>query len=106
MTRDQKIQYLRLIQQGFKPKDFTPLPELILNAVSGDISALSFEGIYLAARYKCPQTGAEYTADDVLNLINERKGYDTGVLPAVSGSMAFWLLFRGISTAEQIAANC
>lgn len=111
MTRQQKIQYLRLIQAGkLKPKNFSPLPEIVLNATTGDLSdVIITDGVkypfYLATAYEDAKNGQAYSPNEVLALFNERKAFEVGCIPCISKHgtdlYCFHFIFRQISKNEQ-----
>lgn len=111
MTRQQKIQYLHLIQAGrLKPKTFNELPEIVLNATTGDLSdVLIREDVrypfYLATAYEDAKTGQAYSPNEVLSLFSERQGYEVGCIPCISKHgtdlYCFHIIYREISKNEQ-----
>lgn len=110
MTREQKIKFLQLVEDGsISTNDIKPMPGMELKAITADLSGLQVSDVqypfYLTTGYKCKETGAEYTPEQVFKMIEDYGRFVSGVLPIVEkkeGKLyTSYIYFKEISNDEQ-----
>ena len=110
MTREQKITFLQLVEAGaIDTTEIKEMPGMELKAISADLSGVlmtdAYYPYYLTTGYKCEATGAQYTPEQVFEMIEDYGRFVIGVLPIVekkeSKLYTSYIYFKEISNDEQ-----
>lgn len=110
MTREQKIKFLELVEAGtIDTTEIKKMPGMELKSITADLSGVlmtdAYYPYYLTTGYKCEATGAQYTPEQVFEMIEVYGRFLVGVLPIVEKQddklYSSYIYFKEITANEQ-----